>query len=285
MPLGRGLESLIPASTVKKISDESLSQTQEEVCDILISQIEANPDQPRKSFQRINMEELINSIQIHGIIQPLILSKKKESDKYEIIAGERCWRSAKILGLKTVPALIRPIDYNKKLEISLIENIQRKDLNALEKARAYQRLMDEFNLTQEKIAERLGLARATVANALRLLRLPRVIQEAVEEEKISEGHAKILCSLEDSEKQKVFLKRILGLGLTVRETDQMTKVKKFQKKKTILSPELKEREKELSQALGTKVKIKQSQSRIKILIDVYKLEDLDIIIDKIKTDN
>lgn len=284
MPLGRGLESLIPASTVKKVTDESLSQTQEEVCDVLISDIEANPDQPRKSFQRINMEELINSIQIHGIIQPLILSKK-QGGKYEIIAGERRWRSAKILGLKTVPALIRPIDYNKKLEISLIENIQRKDLNALEKARAYQRLMDEFNLTQEKIAERLGLARATVANALRLLRLPPAIQEAVEEEKISEGHAKILCSLEDPEKQKTFLKRILGLGLTVRETDRMAKVKRFQKKKTTLNPELKEKEKKLSQALGTKVEIKQSQSKIKILIDVYKLEDLDIIINKIKADN
>jgi len=284
MSLGRGLESLIPPSNVKKVSDKKLDQTREEVCDILVSQIEANPEQPRKSFQRINMEELINSIQVHGIIQPLILGKKQGS-KYEIIAGERRWRSAKILGLKTVPALIRAIDYNKKLEISLIENIQRKDLNALEKAKAYQRLMDEFNLTQEKIAERLGLARATVANALRLLSLPSVIQEAIKEEKISEGHAKILCSLENAEKQKAFLKRILGLGLTVRETNQMAKAKKFKNRKIMISSELKEKEKELSQLLDTKVKIKKNQSKIKILIDVYKLADLDIIIRKMKTNN
>ncbi|MCF7907096.1 ParB/RepB/Spo0J family partition protein [Patescibacteria group bacterium] len=284
MSLGRGLESLIPVSSIKKVSDQGLSQTKEEVCDVLVNQIEANPDQPRKSFQRTNMEELINSIQAHGIIQPLILSKK-EGGKYEIIAGERRWRSAKILNLKTVPALIRPIDYNKKLEISLIENIQRKDLNAMEKAKAYQRLMDEFNLTQEKISERLGLARATVANALRLLRLPQIIQEAIEQEKISEGHAKILCSFDSAEKQKAFLKRILGLGLTVRETDQMAKAKKFKKKKIMLNPELEEREKKLSQFLGTKVKIKKSQSKIKVLIEVYKLEDLDIIIKKIKADN
>jgi ParB family chromosome partitioning protein len=284
MSLGRGLESLIPASSIKKVSDQSLKQTKEEVCDVLVSQIEPNPNQPRKSFRRVNMEELINSIQAYGIIQPLILSKK-ENGKYEIIAGERRWRSAKILNLKTVPALIRPIDYNKKLEISLIENIQRKDLNAMEKARAYQRLKDEFNLTQEKISERLGLARATVANALRLLSLPPIIQEAIEQEKISEGHAKILCSLDKPEEQKAFLKRILGLGLTVRETEQMAKGKKFQKKKITLSPELKEKEKKLSQFLGTKVKIKKGQSKIKILIEVYKLEDLDIIIKKIKSDN
>jgi ParB family chromosome partitioning protein len=155
----------------------------------------------------------------------------------------------------------------------------------MEKARAYQRLKDEFNLTQEKISERLGLARATVANALRLLSLPPIIQEAIEQEKISEGHAKILCSLDKPEEQKAFLKRILGLGLTVRETEQMAKGKKFQKKKITLSPELKEKEKKLSQFLGTKVKIKKGQSKIKILIEVYKLEDLDIIIKKIKSDN
>ncbi|OQX70771.1 hypothetical protein B6D52_03535, partial [Candidatus Parcubacteria bacterium 4484_255] len=228
MSLGRGLESLIPAKTIKKVALDGLAQTGERVYDISIEQIDPSPNQPRQNFTRTDMEELINSIQANGIIQPLILVKK-ENGRYEIIAGERRWRSAKILGLKTVPSLIRAIDVNKKLEIALLENIQRKDLNAMEKARAYQRLIDEFNLTQKDISKRLGMARATIANTLRLLRLPEVVQNAVEQEKISEGHAKTLCSINDPAKQEMFLKRILGLGLTVRETAKMVNTKRIRR--------------------------------------------------------
>jgi len=279
MPLGRGLESLIPVKTIKKVALDVLAQTGERVYEISIEQIDASPNQPRQNFARADMEELINSIRANGIIQPLILVKK-EKERYEIIAGERRWRSAKILRLKTVPSLIRAIDINKKLEIALLDNIQRKNLNAMEKARAYQRLIDEFNLTQEDISKRLGMARATIANTLRLLRLPEVVQNAIEKEKISEGHAKTLCSINDPVKQEILLKRILGLGLTVRETAKMVNTKRVRRKIKI-NPELEEKAKILSRALDAKVKINQSGKKIKILIEVYNQEDLDIIIERI----
>jgi len=283
MPLGRGLESLIPIKIIKKVTQDGLLQTGERVHDIPVEQIDPSPNQPRQNFARADMEELINSIRANGIIQPLILIQKHK-ERYEIIAGERRWRSAKILGLKTVPSLVRAININKKLEIALLENIQRKDLNAMEKARAYQRLIDEFNLTQENISQRLGMARATVANSLRLLRLPEVIQSAIEQEKISEGHAKTLCSINDPVKQEILLKRILGLGLTVRETAKMINTKRV-RKATKTNPELEEKEKILSRALDTKVKIRQSGKKIKILIEVYNQEDLDIIIERMKLNN
>ena len=283
MPLGRGLESLIPTKIIKKVTLDALSQTGEQVHEIPVEQIDPNPNQPRKNFARTDMEELINSIRANGIIQPLILIKKEEG-KYEIVAGERRWRSAKVLGLKTVPSLIRQIDVNKKLEIALLENIQRKDLNAMEKARAYQRLIDEFNLTQENISKRLGMARATIANSLRLLRLSETVQDAIEQEKITEGHAKTLCSINDPAKQEILLKRILGLGLTVRETTKMIDVKRVRRKNKI-NPELEEKEKILSRALDAKVKISQSGKKIKILIEVYNQEDLDIIIKRMKLNN
>jgi len=283
MPLGRGLESLIPTKIIKKVTLDALSQTGEQVHEIPVEQIDPNPNQPRKNFARADMEDLINSIRTNGIIQPLILIKKEEG-KYEVVAGERRWRSAKVLGLKTVPSLIRQIDVNKKLEIALLENIQRKDLNAMEKSRAYQRLIDEFNLTQENISKRLGIARATIANSLRLLRLSETVQDAIEQEKITEGHAKTLCSINDPVKQEILLKRILGLGLTVRETTKMIDVKRVRKKNKI-NPELEEKEKILSRALDAKVKISQSGKKIKILIEVYNQEDLDIIIKRMKLNN
>ena len=283
MPLGRGLESLIPTKIIKKVTLDALSQTGEQVHEIPVEQIDPNPSQPRKNFARTDMEELINSIRANGIIQPLILVQK-ERKRYEIIAGERRWRSAKILGLKTVPSLVREIDINKKLEIALLENVQRKDLNAMEKARAYQRLIDEFNLTQENISKRLGMARATIANILRLLRLPEVVQNAIEQEKISEGHAKTLCSMNDPAKQEMLLKRILGLGLTVRETAKMVDTKRVRRKIKV-NPELEEKEKILSRVLDAKVKIHQSGKKIKISIEVYNQEDLDIIIERIGLNN
>jgi len=283
MPLGRGLESLIPTKIIKKVTLDALSQTGEQVHEIPVEQIDPNPNQPRKNFARADMEDLINSIRTNGIIQPLILIKKEEG-KYEVVAGERRWRSAKVLGLKTVPSLIRQIDVNKKLEIALLENIQRKDLNAMEKARAYQRLIDEFNLTQENISKRLGIARATIANSLRLLRLSETVQDAIEQEKITEGHAKTLCSINDPVKQEILLKRILGLGLPVRETTKMIDVKRVRKKNKI-NPELEEKEKILSRALDAKVKISQSGKKIKVLIEVYNQEDLDIIIKRMKLNN
>jgi len=279
MALGRGLESLIPPKTLSKITKETLKKEGEEIFYVSPDFIEPNPHQPRKIFSYRDLEELINSIRTYGIIQPLIVTKLKEN-KYQLIAGERRLRAAKILKLKTVPVIIRTLKEAEKLEISLIENIQRKDLNPIEKARAYQRLISEFNLTQEKLAERLGKNRASVANTLRLLTLPEEIQKALEEEKITEGHAKALLSLKDRQKQKNFLSRIIGLGLSVRETEKIITHRKT--KKYSFDSLLNEKERLLSEILRTKVRIKKKVKGGKIIIDYYSDEELENLIKKFK---
>lgn len=290
MPLGRGLSALIPTKsgqvpkkTIQKITQETLQDTGEKILNIPVDQIEPNPQQPRKNFSHQAMEELINSIKQHGIIQPLIVTKINEN-KYQLIAGERRYRAAKVLNLKTVPAIVRKVNEIQKLELSLLENIQRKDLNPIEKARAYQRLIDQFNLTQEEIAKKLGKARATISNTLRLLTLPEKIQQAIEDGKITEGHAKALLSLEDPEKQKILLKRILGLGLTVRETEKIVVGRKI-KKVTAIEPELIEYTKQLSKALGTKVTIKKRKKGGEIIIEFYNNNDLEKLIEKLLDKN
>ncbi|MDA2922499.1 ParB/RepB/Spo0J family partition protein [Patescibacteria group bacterium AH-259-L07] len=279
MPLGRGLGSLIPPKIIQKQTEEVIAQTGEQVLHIPIHIISPNPEQPRKHFGHMEMEELMNSIKEYGIIQPLIVTKIGEN-AYQIIAGERRWRAAQVLELETVPAIVRSVKKSQKLELSLIENIQRKDLNPMERARAYRRLIDEFNLTQEQVGKKLGKARPSIANTLRLLTLDEVIQSAIEQEKITEGHAKVLLTVEDEEKQKALLKRILGTGLTVRETEKLTKGKRI-RKNIELDPQLLEYEQELSQVLDTKVKIIKYGKKSKITIEAYSDKDLEQIIKKI----
>ncbi|MBL7053711.1 ParB/RepB/Spo0J family partition protein [Patescibacteria group bacterium] len=282
MSLGRGIGALIPSKSIRKHSQEVLGKTKENVLLIPINQINPNPNQPRKNFAHSEMEELINSIKKNGIIQPIILTKISSSpDKYEIIAGERRWRSAKFLEMDEVPSLVRSIKNNEKLEISLIENIQRKDLNPMENAVAYQRLIDEFNLTQEQISERIGKSRANIANTLRLLTLPDIIQQAVRDERITEGHAKALLAIKNEQSRKLMLKRILGAGLTVRETAQIAAGNKFRKK---ITPDrnLLAKEEELSLFLETKVKLQPTVKKVKIIIEAYNNDDLNRIINKIQ---
>jgi len=279
MPLGRGLGSLIPARTIKKTTDEILVQTGEQVLEIRINQIQPNPEQPRKSFPHLETEELINSIREYGIIQPLILTKVG-TDQYQIIAGERRWRAAKVLELTTVPSLVRSIEENEKLAIALLENIQRKDLNPMEKAKAYHRLMEEFDLTQEQVAKKMGKARASIANTLRLLTLPELIQESIAQERITEGHAKALLSVDTEEKQKALLKRILGVGLTVRETEKIMSGKRV-RKNIELEPKFLEKERALTEALGTKVKIIKQNKKIKVTIELYQDKELDNLVKKL----
>lgn len=273
MPLGRGLDSLIPR---KKFTLPQ--EKQEAILEIPVEKIRSNPYQPRNVFDEQSLEGLVNSIKEHGIIQPLVVTKISD-DFYELIVGERRLRAAKILNLEKVPVIIRSVESSKKLELSLIENIQRKDLNPIERARAYQRLIDEFNLTQEEVAKKIGKARATVANTLRLLTLSTPIQKAIENEKISEGHAKILLSLDSLEKQEAMLKRILGVGLTVREVEQLVVSKR--KKPVFKDLVLKEKEDRLQEALGTKVTIKKRGKKGKIIIEFYSEEDLENLIKKI----
>jgi len=279
MPLGRGLGSLIPAKTIKKTTEEILVQTGEQVLEIRIDQIESNPEQPRENFPHLETEELINSIREYGIIQPIILTKIG-ANQYQIIAGERRWRAAKVLELTTIPSLVRSIEENEKLAISLLENIQRKDLNPMEKAKGYHRLMEEFDLTQEQVAKKMGKARASIANTLRLLTLPELIQKAIAQERITEGHAKALLSVDTEEKQKALLKRILGLGLTVRETEKIMSGKRV-RKNIELDSKILEKEKALTEALGTKVKIIKRNKKIKVTIELYQDKELDNLVKKL----
>jgi len=282
MALGRGLDSLIPRRFfTKKIADETEireSSTANSSLEISVEEIHTNPFQPRNIFAEQGIEELANSIKEHGIIQPLIVSKISEHN-YQLIAGERRLRAAQRAGLRTVPVVIRQVDELKKLELSLIENIQRKDLGAMEKAKAYQRLMYEFNLTQEEVAKKLSKARATVANTLRLLSLPALIQQAIEEEKISEAHAKVLLTLESAEAQEAMLRRILGVGLTVREAEQLVISKR--KKPRAVDYFVKSQEEKLQETLGTKVLIKKRGKKGKIIIEFYSEEDLNNLIKRL----
>ncbi len=273
MVLGRGLDSLIPP---KKYSLPK--EKEEAVLEILVNQIKSNPYQPRNIFDEQGMEELVNSIKEHGILQPLVVTKISDNE-YELIAGERRLRAAKILKLEKVPVIIRSVETSKKLELSLIENIQRKDLNPIERARAYQRLIDEFNFTQEEAAKKIGKARATVANTLRLLTLPSMIQRMIEEEKITEGHAKVLLSLNSPEKQEAILKRILGAGLTVHETEKIIKGQRF--KKVIYDPRIQDWERKLSETFNTKIKIKKTGKAGKIIIKFYNEKEMEKIIVKL----
>lgn len=257
-----------------------------QIFEIKTTQIKPNPWQPRKSFDPQDLEELAASIKTYGIIQPLVVSKIRE-DEYELIAGQRRLEAAKILGLKEVSVIIRESKEQGKLEIALIENLQRKDLNPLEKAKAYQKLQEEFNLSQEEIAKRIGKARATIANTLRLLDLPEEIKKALIEGRINEGQAKIILSLKNSEDQLNFFKKILQTGISVREAEKKARKfpwLKFSEPKINLKENrslYNENEARLREALSTKVKIKKHGERGEILIEFYSEEELGEIVRKV----
>ncbi len=285
--LGRGLGSLIPKKTVNNTEDTLISddelvvvQDNDRILKVSPNKIDLNPHQPRQNFAEGSLNDLADSIKQHGIIQPLIVTKK--GNKYELIAGERRLRSARILGLKEVPVVIREEKEQEKLELALIENLQREDLNPLETALAYRRLIDEFNITQEEVARKVGKARSSVANALRLLTLPNQIQEALTNGKISEAHAKYLLGLDNEAKQLNVFKKILRQNLTVAETDK--EIKRLGGTKAAKTKDYADlaKEEELSETLSTKVEIKRKGREGKIIIDFYSEEELGNILDKIK---
>jgi len=211
--LGRGLDALIDTTHVDTRGGSSINEVE-------LSKIFANPNQPRRSFDEEALSELADSIREHGVISPITL-RKNEDGTYMIIAGERRFRAAKQAGLTTIPAYIRTAKDEQVMEWALIENIQREDLDAIEIALAYQRLMDEYNLTQEKMSERVGKKRATVANYLRLLRLPAEIQMGIKERKIDMGHARAILGTDSTEQQLALYKRILKEGLSVRNIEAL----------------------------------------------------------------
>ena len=266
--LGKGLEALIPKVEQK---EKGL------VLEIEVENLTPNLFQPRKNFNKGKMEELKESIKKHGIIQPIVA--RKMANGYEIIAGERRLKAAQEIGLKKIPAIIKSINNEKSLEIALVENIQREDLNPVEQANAFKRLIDEFNLTQQELAEVTGKSRTLVTNTIRLLKLNPEIQKNISEGKISFGHAKLLLSIEEEEVQKAVCERIIVNDLSVRDTEHLIKnIEKAQKRqfkvKNITIERFPEVEGKLREVLGTKINILYDGKKGKINIEFYSKEDL-----------
>lgn len=245
-----------------------------------------NPNQPRKEFDEQKLEELAASIKEHGIIQPIIVEKAETGDDFYIIAGERRTRAAKIAGLKKVPVVLSKFDNIEKLEVALIENIQRADLNPIDEANAYYNLMKMGDLTQEEVADRVGKKRPTIANALRLLKLPEDIQKSLVEGKISSGHARALLMCENLSDQHVLFGKIVGSGLSVRAAEEMARElnngsraasdsKKKEKKADNRDPDLISIEQKFIEKLGTKVQIKGDLNKGSIVIDYFNKDDLE----------
>lgn len=248
-----------------------------------IASVVPNPHQPRLRFDEEKLRELANSIKEHGILQPLIVTPLP-GGKYELIAGERRLQAAKLAGLATVPVLVRDAEENEKLELAIIENVQRHDLDPIEEAKAYARLMEEFGLTQEETAKKMGKSRSAVANLLRLLVLPVEIQRAISEGKITEGHAKALLSIENPEKQRALFEMIMKTGMTVRETESKARevsVRPHVRHIASLPPELVEKADRLSSALGTKVAVKPAGKGGRIVVEYYSDEELEHIVSRI----
>lgn len=289
--LGKGLGSLLGDVAdinriveTKPITEEDLKSEQM----IKIRLIEPNRNQPRKRFDEAALQELADSIRIHGVIQPLIVTKRGEH--YQIIAGERRWRAAKIAGLRELPVIVK--DYTDKEidEISLIENIQRQDLNPIEEAAAFQRLMGEYELTQEELAERVAKSRTVITNSIRLLKLPESVQEMLRTSALSTGHAKVILGLDTAEKQEEAAKIIVNNNLSVRETEKLVKTLNTPKKKPKL-PErdlksdlaYEEAENHLKQLLKAQVHIKRKNGDSgKIEISYHSVEELERIISHVR---
>ena len=253
------------------------------LAEISVASIVPNPHQPRLHFDEAKLQELADSIKEHGILQPLVVTK--DGDKYELIAGERRFQAAKRLGLTTVPAVIRDASEQQKLELAIIENVQRHNLNPIEEAKALLRLVDEFSLHQDEVAKKMGKSRSAVANTLRLLQLPVEIQRAVAENKITEGHAKALLAIENPEKQRAVFDLIIKEELTVRETElkvRSVSVKPYVRSAISLNPEILERTEHLTQVLGTKVKIAPSGKGGRVIIEYYAPEDLDGLLKRLE---
>lgn len=281
--LGKGLDSMIPPKVVKETMKEMKSPESETGERILkINEVEPNKKQPRKFFNEEALKELSDSIKQHGIVQPLVVAKQK--DYYEIIAGERRWRAAKMAGLKEVPVVVKDYSPQEVMEIALIENIQREDLNPVEEAKAYQNLIKEYNLKQEEVADRVSKSRSAITNSLRLLKLEDQILDMLIEEEISSGHARTLLALDDSGQQLMVAEKIVKDQLSVRDTEKLVKsmnqpVKKAPKKELKNDFVYRDMEEKLKQKIGTKVKInRKSENKGKIEIEYYSQDELEKIV-------
>ena len=307
--LGRGLDALFPEkngekvkTTVKKEntsvetteisvkSKDSHGEDNKSVLTVKISKVEPNRSQPRKQFDEDALLELSESIKQYGVLQPLLVSDKK--DYYEIIAGERRWRAAKLAGLKEVPVIVKEFSAQELVEISLIENIQREDLNPVEEAMAYKRLMDEFHLKQDEIADRVGKSRTAVTNSMRLLKLSAKVQQMLIDEMITAGHARAILAISDKEKQETVAMRVFDEKLSVRETESLVKrilnPQKEKKQKTTTAEDAiyESLEEKMKGIMGTRVLIhRKKNDKGKIEIEYYSKDELERIIDLFESIN
>ena len=294
--LGKGLDSLIPNSVLKPATPEKLAEenkvsvkTEEKAAETMvkITKIEPNREQPRKHFDEEALNELAESIKHYGLISPILVQDKK--DHYEIIAGERRWRAAKIAGLKEIPVIIREYTEREIAEIALIENVQREDLNPIEEAMGYKRLIEEFDLKQEEVAECVSKSRSAITNSLRLLKLSEEVQKYLVDGELSMGHARALLAVEDSEKQTFLAKKIINEKLSVRDVEKLVKnldkpVKEKPTPDTQLQAIYESYEEKIKQSLATKVKISPSvktKGAGKFEIEFYSTEDFERILERI----
>lgn len=252
-----------------------------------VDKLKPSAFQPRNYFDKAALDELAASIKTSGILQPIVVRKSKPEGSFEIVAGERRWRASQIAGLHEVPVIIKNFDDKQTLELALIENLQREDLNPIEEAEAYQRLAQEFNLTQQQVAERVGKERATVANSMRLLSLPNEIQDKVKEKKISVGHAKLLMGVTDPKQARSLALQVENLGLSVRALEMMLKKGPSQETKSIdaqgrhLESLVKSLQEKIQKSLGTKATIDYDKGKGKLSVYFYSDEELNAIADKL----
>lgn len=274
--LGKGLDALFSNNNIEEDIKEN-----EVIENLKIIEVEPNRNQPRKNFDEESLEELAESIKRYGVIQPIIVTKR--DGYYEIIAGERRWRASKKAGLTTIPAIIRESDERKNQEIALIENVQREDLNAVEKATGIKILMEEYNLTQQQVSEILGKSRSSIANSVRILNLDERVLELAREGKLTEGHCRALLSIENKDKQYAMALRMLERGATVREVEQKTQVsKKMPKKEQKYAPIYRDIEDSFQNFFGTKVRLDAGKRKGKIVIEYASNDDLERILELIK---
>ena len=272
--LGRGLSALIPQREVVFVKNAA-----ETIAQIPLSQVKANKYQPRTEFDKEKLNDLVNSIKEKGVIQPVLV--RRTIDGYELIAGERRFRAAVMLKLDVIPAIIKDVNDADMLEIALIENIQREELNPMEEASAFQKFIDDFSFTQEKIATAIGKDRSTVANTLRLLGLPKKIQEYISKGAVSAGHAKAMLSLDAETDQLRVCNLVVKKGLSVRETETLVKRRASGEKKAGPAKDhgLNDIESQLQHVLGTRVRLFHGKKRGRIMIEYYSNEDLNRILD------
>lgn len=282
--LGRGLETLLPASRATVAAGIQPTQmTGDVVREISVEQIDRNPYQTRTKLAEEPLNELAASIKASGVVQPIVV-RPLANGRYQLIAGERRWMASQRASKTTVPAIIRQVSNEQAMEMTIVENLQREDLNPMEQARAYERLGREFGLTQEQMAQRTGKDRSSVANFLRLLKLPTEVQLLLEEEKLSFGHAKALMGVDSPEATIRLAHRVVQLSMSVRQTEGavnnlMHPEPKQEKPERVVDPNVREAERELQSALGVKVTITDNHGKGKIQLEYKTLEDFDRIVD------